>query len=396
MPIYQYLALNPKGKKIKGNIEAHSEKEAKEILREQGSMVTHLALKSKVSSKQQLKGENLVAFTLQLSQLVNSGVPIYESLIAIEEQYRQEPYHHIILRLGEQIKAGNSLSNAMAEYPESFDRLYRAMILAGESSGAQDVILEKLSQLLKKQMKLKKQIGTAMIYPGILASFSLLVILLLLGFVVPSIEGIFEDRKLNGFTEFVMALSHFFRDYWWVYIPLLVSGAVFSYIKLKSEKGKLFLEKKMIRIPVLKNLIIQTSLARFCRTMGTLQQGGLTMIDSLQIARNVMQNVVLEDEIKKAELKIIEGSLLSQELAKSPYIPLLVSRMLSVGEESGSSTVMMHKIADIYEEEIEKSLDRLMALAQPLILIIMGTIIGIVLLAIMLPLTDVSSFSPQT
>jgi len=394
MPIFYYQALNLKGKRIKGHIEAHNEREAKDLLREQGSMVTKLAVKTKTSSKQQLKGESLVTFTVQLSQLVSAGVPVYESLVAIEEQYRQEPYHHIILRLAEQIKAGNSLSNAMAEYPESFDRLYRAMIFAGESSGAQEVILEKLSILLKKQIKLKKQIITAMIYPGILATFSFLIILVLLGFVVPSIEGIFEDRKLNGFTEFVINVSHFFQDYWWLYIPLAALFITSLVIKIRSPKGKLFLEKRLIKLPLLKTLITQTAIARFCRTMSTLQQGGLTMIDSLQISRAVMRNVILEDEIKKAESKIIEGSSLSVELAKSPFIPPLVFRMLAVGEESGTSQIMMNKIADAYEEEIEKTLDRLMALAQPAILIVMGAIIGFVLLAIMLPLTDVSSFSP--
>ncbi len=393
MPIYQYEALNLKGKKLKGHLEAHSEREAKDVLINQSLMLTRITLKSKTTSKQQLKGENLVTFTVQLSQLVSAGVPLYESLVAIEEQYRQEPYHHIILFLCEQIKAGNSLSTAMGEYPESFDRLYRAMILAGESSGAQDIILDKLSHLLRKQIKLKKQIITAMIYPGILGTFSFLIILLLLGFVVPSIEGIFADRQLNGFTEFVMNVSHFFRDYWWLYIPVIAAAVSYLFMKIRSPEGKLMLEKNLIRLPLLRTLIIQTALARFCRTMGTLQQGGLTMIDSLQIARGVMRNVVLEEEVRQAEIKIIEGSSLSAEFTKSSLIPLLVSRMLSVGEESGTTLVMMNKIADMYEEEIEKTLDRLMALAQPAILIVMGTIIGFVLLAIMLPLTDVSSFS---
>lgn len=393
MGIYYYQALDVKGKTIKGHVEAHNEKEAKDLLREQGAMITKLILKTKNSLKQQLQGDNLVTFTVQLSQLVGAGVPLYESLVAIEEQYRQEPYHHIIMRLSEQIKAGNSLSSAMAEYPDSFNKLYRSMILAGESSGSQDIILEKLSLLLRKQIKLKKQVITALIYPGILGSFSLLIIMLLLGFVVPSIEGIFEGRKLNGFTEFVMSVSHFFNRYWWLYIPCMTGAIAFLFIKIRSPEGRLLLERNSIKVPLLKTLVIQTALARFCRTMATLQQGGLTIIDSLQIARGVMRNVVLEEVIKNAEMKIVEGSSLSAELSKSPLIPLLVSRMLVVGEESGTSLMMMNKIAEMYEEEIEKTLDRLMALAQPAILLVMGVVIGFVLLAIMLPLTDVSAFS---
>ena len=144
---------------------------------------------------------------MQLAQLLNAGIPLYESLQALEEQYRGESCHRVILSLCEQIKAGQSLSQAMSNFPDSFDKLYRSMVAAGESVGALDIVLDKLSQFLQKQNKLKKRDVTAMIYPGILASFSLLIIFMLLGFVVPSMEGIFADRQLNGFTEFVLGLS---------------------------------------------------------------------------------------------------------------------------------------------------------------------------------------------
>lgn len=395
MPIYQYNAIDAAGKKRSGLIEAHTEREAKDKLRDQGSMVVKIHEKSGVSSKQNMRGETLMTFTLQLSQLVNAGVPLYESLVAIEEQYRNEPYHRVILSLCEQIKAGSSLSEAMSSFPDSFDKLYRSMIMAGESVGALGSVLEKLSQLLAKQNKLKKQLVTAMIYPAILSSFSLLIIFLLLGFVVPSIEGIFEDRPLNGFTQFVLNVSHFFRDYWWAYLPLFVIIATYLIIKLRSPAGKLWMERNFLKVPLIKTLIIQTAMARFCRTMSTLQQGGLPMIDSLRISRDVMHNVVLEEDIKKAESKIIEGSSLSVELNRSHRIPSMVSRMLAVAEDSGSTVPMLNKIAEMYEEELEKTLDRVLALAQPVILIVMGAVIGTVLLAILLPLTDISTFSLQ-
>ena len=393
MPLYNYETIDSSGKKRAGLIEAQTDKEAKEKLRSQGAMVKKLTLRTSISGKQNLKGDVLLAFTLQLSQLLNAGVPLYESLIALEEQYRGEACHRVILSLCEQIKAGQSLSQAMASFPDSFDKLYRAMVAAGESVGALDIVLDKLSQLLQKQTKLKKQIITAMIYPAILASFSLLIILMLLGFVVPSIEGIFADRQLNGFTEFVLGVSRAFRSYWWIILPLLVGAAAYVVCFIRSPQGKLWMERHMLKVPLIKTLIIQTCVARFCRTMATLQQGGLPIIDSLRISREVMRNVVLEEEIKKAETRIIEGSSLSAELMQSRYIPGMVSRMLAVGEESGNAITMFNKVADMYEGEIEKSLDRVMALAQPVILIVMGTVIGVVLLAILLPLTDVSSFT---
>lgn len=393
MPFYQYQYVDSLGKKRSGAIEAQGDREAKEKLRAQGYLITSLQAKSKVNKKQNLKGDHLLAFTVQLSQLINAGIPLYESLVAIEEQSRGDSYHRVILSLCEQIRSGTSLSASMGAYPESFDKLYCGMAAAGEAVGALGPVLEKLSQFLARTMKLKKQITTAMIYPGILGGFSLLIIGVLLGFVVPSLEGIFAERKLNAFTNAVLGFSHLFRDYWWLYFPVIIGGLAWGIWQLKSPKGRLWLEKTVLKIPLLKTLVIQTAVARFCRTMGTLLQGGLSMIESLRISRNIMRNVVLEKEIQVAEGKIIEGHSLSKELKRSAYFPQLVARMLAVGEESGTTVVMLNRIADMYEGEIEKTLDRVMAMAQPVILIVMGLVIGTVLLAILLPLTDVSSFS---
>ncbi|EFB40294.1 hypothetical protein pah_c209o016 [Parachlamydia acanthamoebae str. Hall's coccus] len=391
--MYQYQAYDFAGKKKNGYIEAHNELEAKSKLREQSLMIAKLSLKEGGGSSKKLKGDDLLAFTFQLSQLLGAGVPLYEALIAIEEQYRNESFHSIILSLCDQIKAGTPLSEAMQNYPDSFNRLYCSMVRAGESVGALDLVLEKLSLLLNKQQKLRKEITTAMIYPAVLACFALLVICLLLGFVVPSIEGIFADKQLNGFTQAVLAVSHFFRDYWWLYLPVVALTIFLIVIKLRTPSGKLWLERQLLTIPGIRNLVIQAAVSRFCRTMATLQNGGVTMIDSLRIARETMRNATLEEEIKRAESKIIEGSSLSAQLMQSKYFPHMVSRMLAVGEDSGSSVIMMNKIADMYEDELEKTLSRVMALAQPVILIVMGTVIGAVMMAVLLPLTDVSSFS---
>lgn len=393
MPLFQYRALDSQGKSKSGLIEAQDERDAKAKLREMGVMVISVGVKTGVSSRQNLKGENLLTFTHQLSQLVNAGIPLYESLVAIEEQCRTEPYHRIVLSLCEQIKAGSSLSQAMSQYPDSFNKLYCSMIMAGESVGVLNIVLDKLTLLLARQNKLKGEITTALVYPAVLACFSLLIIVMLLTFVVPSIEGIFAERKLNGFTDFVLTVSRFFRRYWWLYIPVIAGIITYLVFKIRSPAGKLWMERNLLKVPVIRTLMVQTAVARFCRTMGTLQQGGLPMIESLRISRDVMRNVVLEEDVKKAEGRIIEGSSLGTELGKSKWFPALVSRMLAVGEDSGSTVAMLNTIADIYEGEVEKSLSRVMALAQPVILIFMGTIIGAVLLAILLPLTDVSSLS---
>jgi general secretion pathway protein F len=393
MPLYQYQALDKYGKKRAGLIEAQSERDGKDKLRDQSLMVTRISVKTGGTKRENLRGESLMTFTMQLSQLLNAGIPLYQSLVALEEQYRNEPFHRILLSLCEQIRTGTPLSQAMAGYPLSFNKLYCSMIAAGESAGALNIVLERLTHLLSKQMKLKRQITTALIYPCILASFSVLIIIMLLGFVVPSIEGIFEGRKLNTFTKLVIDTSHFFRNYWWAYIPMTAAFFGFMIYQARAPKWRIWRERNFLKIPLVRTLMIQAAVARFCRTMGTMLQGGLPIIDSLHISRDVMRNVVLEDEVKRAESKIIEGSSLSHELMNSKWFPIMVSRMLAVGEESGTTTLMLNKIADMYEDELEKTLDQLMALAQPIILVFMGTIIGTVLMAILLPLTDVSSLS---
>jgi general secretion pathway protein F len=393
MPLYYYQAIDAKAKKQKGVVEAQNEREAKHKLRDRGLMVSSLSTKVKVSSKENLKPEALLTFTMQLSQLINAGVPLYQSLLAIEEQCSKEPYHRILLSLCDQIKGGTSLSEAMKAYPQSFNRLYTSLIAAGEASGALGLVLERLRELLAKQMKLKKDVSTAMIYPAILAGFSLLVIGLLLGFVVPSIEGIFADRELNNFTQFVLNLSHIFRDWWMVYVPLFVGAAGYLFWQFKTEKGRVRIEKFLMRIPVVNTLMIQAAVARFSRTMASLQQGGLTLIEALRMSREVLNNRLIESEMVEAEQNIMDGSSLSVELKKSRYIPPMVPRMVAIGEDSGSTVAMLSSIADMYEESLDKTLSRVVALAQPIILIIMGGVIGLVMLAILLPLSDIASFT---
>lgn len=393
MPLYAYQALDVRGKKRKGTVEADNDREAKEKLRSQGLMVARLGESRGARGKQNLAGERLVNFTLQLSQLIGGGVPLYESLVALEEQYRSEPCHRVVLSLADQIKGGKTLSQAMESFPGSFDRQYCAMVAAGESVGALDLVLSRLTGLLKKQAAIKQKMSTAMIYPSILGGFCLLILALLLGFVVPGIEGVFEGRELNGFTQFVIGLSHFMGSWWWLILPSIILMVGLGVYRLRSPAGRVWMQKKGLALPVIRTLMVNAAVARFCRTMATLQQGGLPMIDSLRIARDVMQNVVLEEEIVRAERQIVEGSSLSVELGRSRFIPGIVSKMVAVGEEAGTTAAMLGNVAEMYEGELEKSLDRLMALMQPAILIFMGLVIGMILLAVLLPLTDVNAFA---
>lgn len=393
MVIYRYQVIDRAGKKQSGIVEAASDKEAKQRLRDEGLMVVDLTVKKGSSSKEDMKGDNLVSFTLQLSQLLNAGIPLYECLQGMEEQYRQEKYHRVIVSLSNQIREGTPLSKAMESFPGTFNRLYCAMVSAGEAVGALNVVLAKLVELLTKQQNLRSQIVTAMIYPGILAAFCMLVIGVLMGFVVPSIEGMFEGKKLNGFTEAVLGISRFLRGYWGLYIPIVFGTITGLVMYLRTPGGHEAWQRLKLKLPFIRRLTIETATARFCRTLGTLLEGGLPLIDSLRIARETMGNVVLEQDIRNAEEKIIAGSTLSVELIKTGMLPSMASRMLSAGESSGTMVPMLNRIADMYENELEKTLTRLVTLAQPVILIFMGGLIGVVMIAILLPMSQAATLT---
>lgn len=400
MAIFTYNFIDSKGKKRKASLDAEGIAEAKEKLRAQGVLVISVEEAPQAENNKlfrriktpKLSPDQLITFSTQLASLLTAGMPLYESLVSLEEQYRNESFHPLLLSLAAQIQKGNSLSSALKQFSSSFSPLYCAMVAAGESVGALDASLEKLAELLSKQRKLKKQLITALLYPLVLFSFSLLVCTLLLTFVIPSLETLFEERSVNRFTEVVMGVSHFLLYKKIYYIPLLAcfAGGVVSLFT--SKRGELWRQKNILSLPLIKNLVIQTAMARFCRTMGGLLSGGVEIIQALQISKKVMRNPFLEAVVEKAESAIIEGSQLSKELKKSPLVPPLVPRMLSIAEEGGNTAAMFQKIADLYEEDIEKTLSRITALAQPVILILMGGIVGLIMLAVLLPLTDANAF----
>ncbi|MCB1213112.1 MAG: type II secretion system F family protein [Chlamydiia bacterium] len=393
MPLFYFRAVDADGKRTAGHLEVRNAEEAKQRLRARGFTPIELKEQSAKRSKGHLKDDRLVDFTLQLAQLLRAGVPLYESLHALEEQYHTEKFHQVIQGLCHSIKEGLSLSKAMESYPDSFDNLYRSMIAAGEAVGAQGVVLEKLADLLKKRLKLKGQLKAALIYPAVLASFSLIVIGIMVGFVVPSIENIFQGRQLNGFTEAVLGFSHFMRSYWWALLLAIAGGFFAATSFLRSPSGREWRQRTALKLPVIRHLSTCVVLARFCRTQATLQEGGLTLVDALDISKATMGNVVFARLIDEAKEKIIAGSSLGRELSRSPLIPHFVSRMLLVGEEAGTIVPMLGRVADMYEEEVEKALNTVVALAQPVILIFMGGVIGIIMLAILLPMTDIASIA---
>jgi general secretion pathway protein F/type IV pilus assembly protein PilC len=389
MPIFKYKALSPGGKKISGVIDADSLALVKERLKRDAVMVTSLIQIERRPRRSELDGNMLLAFTRELGQLLSAGLPLYEGLLTIEEKYRRHRTHALFLDLCDRLRSGDQLSEILRRYPKSFDSVYVAMIQAGESTGSLPWVFEQLHLLIERRQKLKKQLISAMAYPAFLGVFCFIVIIGLFLFVIPSMQELFEGRQLHPLTESVLFISTFIQNHF-LSLALVTGSAIASAVWLFKKKGHL-VHLWLLRVPLVKTILLQAALIRFCRSTSVLLYGGVPLVSALALSRATMKNPPLEKTILSAEARITEGQPLSEELKKSPYIPKLVTRMLSLAEETGKMAPSLQKISEIYDVEMERNLAQATTFLQPALLLILGGVVGLVILSILLPLTDVSS-----
>jgi len=392
MVVFRYASVRPDGKKVKGLVEAPNLEEAKKRLQEQEMCLLALRPSRRRHSHGQLRGKILLEIIEQLASLLNVGMPLYESLRELTDQHRTAPYHTILSGLCDQLQCGASLAQAMRQYPHSFSDLVIAMVDAGQAAGQLPMTLETLAQLLRQQQQLQKQLLNALLYPIILLSFSTILVISLLTFLIPSLESLFEDRPVHGLTKCVFYLSHGLTQGW----PFLLIGLAALVLGIHqfihSQVGRHWIETKTLRLPWIGSFYIQKEIGRFSHLMAVMLQGGVPLLPALQIARASLHFRSLRATFVNIEQKIIEGRLLSQELKHHTWVPHLMIRLLSLGEESGQLSKMFEKLSAFYEAEVEKILTRVTTLAQPLLLLSMGIVVGLIMMAVLLPLTDIKSF----
>jgi general secretion pathway protein F len=393
MPLFRYRAVSSEGRTIKGVIDADSLLVAKERLRKQQVMVTALALLQGNQDRLHLPPPMRLSFTRELFQLLKAGLPLYESLLTIEEKYRRHKAHPLFLDLCDHLKEGFSLSCALKRYPATFDRIYLAMVQVAEKSGNLAAVFDQLAQLIARQQKLKKQLSSAFAYPSFLSLFCFFVICGLIFFVVPSMKELFEGRDLHPITATILAISNWANAHVTSLIASLVTAISALFLTLRSQRGKFFLYEISLRLPLIKTLILHSALLRLFRCLAMLLAGGVPLLEALSLSRNVVKSPLIERSILEAENRVGQGEGLSAALTGAPLIPPLVLRMLSLAEETGKMADAFFSLAEIYDEEMEKHLAQLSTYLQPALLITLGCIVGLVVLSILLPLTDVSSFA---
>lgn len=393
MPLFQYEAVSDRGKKFSATIDADHIQDAKlKLVRRQVAVLNIQPLKQQ-ALKNLLSKADLLNLTREISRLLQAGIPLYETLAALEEKYQGQKPHRLLQGLCDSIKSGLSFSESLSKFPQTFDLLYTSMVANAEKTGSLSHALNDLAEFLSRGQKVRKQLMAALLYPAMLCGFCLVVLSSLLFYVIPSLKELFDGRDLHPFTLIVFAVSQFACNAKGILAVLFLGsiGSAVSIFFFPAWKKRVV--STFLRLPFLKSLFAKVAFVRFCRACATLLEGGLPLIQAFSQARLVMRHVQLERVIAIAEEKISQGESIHVAFKHSPLIPPLVSRMIAIAENGGNLPFMMGQIAQIYEEELEKTLTHFATVAQPILLLILGAIIGFVLLSVLLPLTDVSSFA---
>lgn len=390
MALYEYLAFSSHGKKIKGIIPADSLNEARAILQVKKNAILKITL---IENKfKNLNKAEVLSFFHQLNNLLTAGLALYESLEILAQKSDQRKVKLIIFDLSEKIKSGLSLAEAMRDHPKSFDLIVAEMIENAQHSGRLEETIDEIIKILTNSLKLKKKLVAAFTYPIILSTFCFVVFNFLLFVTIPSLSDLFEDRALHPFTKIVFTTSKFAVQnkaliVLGIFLILFFILATYFYLPFRKKIAKQF-----VKMPFLKLFLTKVALIRFFISYASLLKGGESYENALELATNVLDHPILQKEFISMKDKLIEGKHLSELLKDSDYIPNEVCKMLSIAEETSQMPKMLLNISKIYEEEVDKFLTRISTIIQPVLLIILGIIIGFVVLSILIPLTDVSSF----
>jgi len=404
MPVFEYTALNEKGKKLKGIIDAQSSGAARQKLRESNIYLIELlesSGKKKESLLQRRAGglfgkagaREVTVMTRQLATLLGAGLPLVQSLNTLIVQTSHPHLKKILAQIKEEVNEGSSFSQALTHYPEVFPAFYLNMVRAGEASGTLHLVLERLADFSEKQQALKGRIRAALAYPLFMFLVGSVVLFFLVTFVVPNVTRIFDEmhQTLPLITIVLIGVSRFLETFWWLIVAGVAAGAVSLHSFLsKTERGRALRDRIVLRLPVIGPMNRKMAVARFSRTLGTLLESGVPLLASLEIVRNIVGNALIGDAIRQAGNDVREGQSLSAPLARSGLFPAIAVEMISVGEQSGNLEPMLYRIADAYEKEVESSITTLTSLLEPVMILVMGLIVGFIVVSILLPIFEMN------
>lgn len=401
MPVYEYTGLNSSGKTLKGIIDADSSVAARQKLR--GDGIFPVDVKETVSKVKgihsdstsffrRVKPKDIYAFTRQLSTLLGAGVPLIASLDALLSQSSNQILKKTIAQIKESVNRGNSLASSLSQHPKSFSNLYVNMVHSGETSGSLDIVLERLAEFGENQQALRGRFKAALAYPVFMALIGVLVLFFLITFIVPNITKVFIEmhHALPLPTLMLIKTSNFMLSFWWVIVLILIGVIVAVKQGMKRPKFHYIWDKIKLRSPVFGAINQKIALAQFSRALGSLIQSGVPLLSSMQIVRNIVNNVLIAGVIDNAVEEVREGQSLAGSLSRSPWFSSIVVQMISIGEQSGELEGMLNKIADNNEREVESSIMALTSMLEPVMILAMGLVVGFVVISILLPIFEMN------
>lgn len=393
MPHFAYTAVDSSGKTVKSVLEAENEQIVLSRLRELSLHVTDVkkigrAPKQGALRRGKMKAKSLVVFSRQFATMIDAGIPILRCLDILAGQTKDPVLRPALEQITADVKGGITLNEAMSKHPAVFNKLYVNMIRAAEVGGILDKILERLSGFLEYESEIRSKIKSAMMYPVLVLCFSVLMLFALFSFVLPKFKEIFTgmDVELPPVTAALFAIGDFMNQFWWVII-LMGLGCFFG-IKAwgKTPKGRYQLDTMKLRFPIVGELSLKMSIARFTRTFGTLINSGVPIMRSLEIVGETLGNVVLSGAIEQTRTSIREGQKLSAPMAESGLFPSMVVCMIDIGEESGRLSEMLVKVGDFYDSEVESTVKGLTSMIEPMLIIFMGVVVGFIAISVMTPI----------
>lgn len=416
MPKFNYVAMDSKGKEVSGVLESENSTMAIARIREMGYFPTNVAEagKDKKSARPQaptaaarstksakggargggkVKSKVLTSFTRQLATLIDAGLPLLRGLEVLRKGEKNIVLKRTLVTIGESVEAGSTFSEALAQHPKVFNKLYVNMVRAGEAGGVLDVTLSRLADFQEKAQKIKGKVISAMVYPSVVIFVALSILTFLMIVIVPKFQEIFRDllegAKLPGLTQFVIDVSDLMKNQAILVVGVIAGLVILINVFGKTTKGRYILDNVKLNSPVFGSLLRKVGIARFTRTLGTLIASGVPILQALNIVKETAGNAVIADAVARVHDAVKEGERIVQPLEASKVFPPMVVSMVDVGEETGALPDMLMKIADVYDDEVDNAVAAMTSLLEPIMIVFLAVVVGTIVIAMFLPLIEV-------
>jgi len=395
MTLYRYIVKSNEGQTVEGTLDGDNEGDVINELRSRGFLIVEVnkaKAAKKVRSRKKVSGDDIVMFTRQIATMIDAGLPLLQALRIMGEQMDNINFRAIIEDVAEDIEGGSGFSESLVRHPKAFDTLYCAMIKVGEASGMFAEILNKVATYLEEAAKLKRKVKTAMIYPGVVCGMALIITTMLLMKVVPVFKEIFEGfgAELPAPTQFIVAISDTLRNYFVVVVFSMIGVFLICRAYYKTNSGRMFFDGLQFKLPVFGDILKKAALSRFTKTLGTLVASGVPMIQAMEIVQTVVGNRVIEVALRDATKKIMAGEGIAPPLAEAKIFPPMVVRMIDVGERTGKLDVMLQKISDFYDDQVNNAVAALTSLIEPLLIAFLGIVVGGIVISMFMPIFKLS------